>query len=174
MKSACIFAACALLAIACTTKTTTTTTPPDTSTEQKPTDPVADKGSSSKTDAGSTSTGGSSGSSGSSGDAPSAPECSDTTDQQSCVQCCADGHQKGAQVYMGALLKCLCEASACATECKTTICAASPKNPDSTCETCMNSKSQDCGSAIETACTASTECLDFNQCATDADCGTKK
>jgi hypothetical protein len=166
-----MFAAVSFLAIACTTTTTTTT--PDTTTENKPTDPQADAGKP-KTPAADAGASSSSSSGGDKDKTPDAPECSDTTTGQECIQCCAEAHTKGYQAYMGTLIKCLCEAAQCATECATTICGTTPKNPDAACNDCINSKAQSCEKPLETACTASQDCMDFTQCGAEASCNTKK
>lgn len=172
MKSACMFAALALFAFACTT-TTTTTTAPDPTAEQKPTDPgtSAETADPAKTaDAGSAS---SSGDGGNTAPTPGAPACSDTTDEQSCITCCAKEHPQGAQVYMGAVLECICEESTCATECASTLCAAKPVGADATCNDCFGKKSQSCGSAVLKACSASADCKAFSQCTEKADCSNR-
>ena len=163
MKVASIVTALALLAIACTTTTTTTSTPaPD----ANKADGGGDGKQAGKSDAGSdeeeeeeeeTPAGG----------------CADETGQQACLQCCASEHQEGAAVYMGAVQECICDEENCAEDCADTLCAAQPKNPDSACNTCFNSKQQACGDAVATACSANQDCVAFNNCAVESGCADK-
>lgn len=155
MKLASIITAFALFAIACTSTTTTTTPAP--ATEKSPTD-KADSGTPSQTDA---------------RDpdkkkdeetAEDPPTCADEATQQACGQCCAGEHQQGAGVYMQVLTQCVCEADNCATECEATLCAATPKEPDTTCVQCANEKQQNCGKALGQTCGADKDCMAFNQC----------
>lgn len=166
------------ISIACTTTTTTTTqpAPADTTAEKQPTDPAGGDDGKDDDKAANPPTSSSGGTSGgtSSGGTPAAGECGGSATQQACVQCCAQKYQSGAAVYMGALTECLCAADKCKTECGATVCAETQQNPDAACNTCINSKSQACASAVTTACGASPDCVKFNNCAGESKCETKK
>lgn len=153
MKSASIAAATfafTLLAVACTTTTTTT----------EPTTTEKDAGSTK--DAGSKDSGKTTGDD---DDDTTAKSCGDEADADACTDCCISENQAGAKVYIEALVACACKADVCATECESTYCAATPKNPDATCNACLDEKLQaSCEEELGTKCTASKDCMSFNSC----------
>lgn len=126
------------------------------------------KGTSTSSSSGSTSSSGSSGtstssSSGGGGDAT----CTAKADYDTCSGCCETNHSTGADTFYGALIDCLCGSSVCATQCATSLCAASPTNPPSgsACETCIQNKEQtSCQTPVSNACGADPDCVALDTC----------
>ncbi|MBX3208699.1 MAG: hypothetical protein KF764_26940 [Labilithrix sp.] len=159
MKSASIAIALALLAIACSSTTTTTTT-------GGPDGGASDAGASDAATSDPT-------------DKEKEEEeeeeegCGGEKTLPACAQCCATAHPEGAAVYNGALETCACKADNCQEECKDTLCASPPAQPDQACVTCANGLQSACGQDVTTACTASQDCMTFYQCITDSGCAGK-
>lgn len=101
------------------------------------------------------------------GDEVEQTTCADETTAASCGQCCQTEHEKGSTTYLTALLECACQADVCATACKTTYCAATPKNADAACEECIDGEAfgTACEAPIQTACEADADCVALIQCA---------
>jgi hypothetical protein len=93
---------------------------------------------------------------------------------QGCGSCCVQNHQAGYKVFQDSVLACVCKGTGadggvgpCATECAATICAATPKNPDAACNTCLQSSigaDGACTAKVSSDCQASTECLAEQKC----------
>ncbi len=167
MKTASItvaFVASTLLAIACTT--TTTTTSSSSSSGSSGTDGGKDAGKSS-----------SSSSSGSTDEEDSGTStggtCADESTLQACANCCASEYPKGAAAYQKAIFDCLCKPANCETECSATACAATPKDPDQACNTCLDTKQDSCQQEFSDSCSASSDCVDFAKCLQDNECAKK-
>ncbi|HVH47329.1 MAG TPA: hypothetical protein VM925_33570 [Labilithrix sp.] len=171
MKIASSVAVFAFFVIACTTTTTTTTSAPQdagttvtdgTEGEKTNTGTAATPGADAGKDAGKGKDSGS-----------DEPTCADTAKQLACGQCCAADHQEGAIVYQTAVSECMCDEANCATDCESTLCAAQPKNPDATCNTCFNAKQNACAQPVTDACSANADCVAFYQCLTSSGCANK-
>jgi len=119
--------------------------------------------------------GGSSGSSGSSGSTDPDAKCAQESSQQACGQCCIQNHPSGYQVFLSAVLACACGASgdagqgACATECASTACKATPSQPDTACNACLQGaigSGGACSGPVTSACSADADCMAEQQCLT--------
>lgn len=104
---------------------------------------------------------------------PKVSDCKKKALQGDCVSCCQEIEPDGAKVYSAELIKCICLEDNCKTDCKATLCAASPKNPDTACNSCAGTAQQTCGEPVLTACDADAKCKVFNACLNTATCGTK-
>jgi hypothetical protein len=134
---------------------------------------VNDSGAGNDAGTGTDSGGGGTDSGGGGNDGSTPVSCSPDAGAQACQTCCTTGYQEGAKTYQTAWLTCACgNTGGCDTACKTTACAKPPAQPapGSACGTCL----QDvqvvdagpgvCYSAIQTACTADTNCVSFYNC----------
>lgn len=101
--------------------------------------------------------------------------CAQEATLQACGQCCVTNHTAGYKVFQDALLDCACKGTGadggapCATECGATVCAATPKNPDQACNTCLQGsigQTGACNDAVATACTANADCVAQQKCVT--------
>ena len=99
--------------------------------------------------------------------------CGAETTLQACGTCCVTNHKTGYTVFQDSLLGCACKGTGsdggtpCATECATTICAASPKNPDATCNTCLQASigaGGACQEQVTTDCSGNPDCLAEQTC----------
>ena len=99
--------------------------------------------------------------------------CGAETTLQACGTCCITNHKSGYTVFQASLLACACMGTGadggapCATECGATICAATPKNPDATCSTCLQTSigaGGACQEQLTTDCTADKDCLAEQTC----------
>lgn len=104
---------------------------------------------------------------------PKPADCKKKTNQTECATCCAEISPKGYKAYQAEVTKCVCADDVCKPDCKTTLCATTPKNPDSTCQTCFQGAQQTCGEPVLTACQADADCTVFNDCLNTASCQTK-
>ncbi len=104
---------------------------------------------------------------------PQGDECVGTSDRTSCVSCCMSGHPSGASTYFAALIKCMCVADNCQTDCASTVCGPAPGLPDATCQACLTQKTSLCVPDIKAACSPDPECVAFSDCSTKADCLSK-
>lgn len=166
-------------AIACTTTTTEVAQPAA--------DGGKDGSSATKEGGASSSSGSTTSSSGSTGNPDD--ECATKTASE-CTDCCAGNHQAGAQTLTKAVIECGCEGKGataadggagdagaegpCATECATTLCAATPKQPDATCNTCIEKSIGQGGACAKYAsdtCLADDDCKAAQECL--AACPTK-
>lgn len=128
---------------------------------------------------GSASSSGSTSSSGGTSEAGSSCDSESTND--ACQTCCDSapptddtGTNEGYDVFIDALLTCACATNGpCASDatCGTTVCAATPQNPNTACTTCLNDAQVEadggagpCQSAIQTACNGSSDCMAFATC----------
>jgi hypothetical protein len=132
-----------------------------------------DAGASADETASSSSSSGGSSSSSSGSSSGGAGACGGEATYDACITCCEQAHPNGASTYIGSLVTCLCKPANCGTSCSTTLCAATPTNPDATCNTCANSKSANCGTDVQSACSADPDCVDFAQCLQTAACDQK-
>lgn len=92
-----------------------------------------------------------------------------------CSNCCATNHLTGYKVYEKSMLDCACKGTgasdskaACATECESTMCAATPANPDQACNDCLDKalgETGTCLGALQKDCTGSDECMALIGCA---------
>ncbi|MBS2014556.1 MAG: hypothetical protein JST00_16840 [Deltaproteobacteria bacterium] len=174
----------AIAAVACSSTQTTTTSgeptePADSGSTKQ--DPKGDSGASSSS---SGSSGSSSGSSGSSGTPSGDDACGKESTQQACGECCIKNHTKGYQTFVTALLACACGgpgggdagAGPCAAACKTTVCAATPSNPDAACNSCLQGTlgaSGACNQAVADACQPDADCVAQQSCVSK-NCQSKK
>ena len=76
--------------------------------------------------------------------------------------CCATISPKGYKAYQAAVIACVCQDDVCKTECKSTLCATTPKNPDQACGTCFQGAQQTCGEPVLTACQENADCTTYN------------
>ena len=100
--------------------------------------------------------------------------CAAETTKAACGQCCVTNHAAGAKVIQDSVLACACMGTgtdggtpACMTECASTICAATPMNPDATCNTCLQASIAQggaCQKAASDACTANADCVAEQKC----------
>jgi hypothetical protein len=158
-------------AIACTTTTTEVS------------DPATDggkEGSTTTKEAGTSSSSGTTSSSGSTGNPDD--ECA-TKSADECIDCCGGNHKAGAQTLTKAVIACGCSGTGaeagdggagdagaegpCATECETTLCASTPKQPDATCNTCLKKAIGQGGACAKYA---SDECLADDDCKAAQEC----
>lgn len=97
--------------------------------------------------------------------------CAGEASKQSCSQCCATKHEDGAATYIGAVMVCMCQGSTCEKACEKTLCDPNtPRDPDATCQACINNKSGACASDIQTACSGDADCMAFDACIADSGC----
>lgn len=95
----------------------------------------------------------------------SADKCAASPAMQSCQQCCAESEQTAYAAFQTALLKCGCQDTVCKTQCATTICAATPAQPNAECQTCLGqSQSGACKTDIEKVCSGTGTCAPFAEC----------
>jgi hypothetical protein len=93
--------------------------------------------------------------------------CGKETTLQACGTCCIANHKSGYTIFQNSLLACACKGTGadggapCSTDCAATICAATPKNADTTCNTCLQTSIGNGGACQEQLTT---------DCAPDADC----
>jgi hypothetical protein len=99
--------------------------------------------------------------------------CATETTLQACGTCCIGNHKSGYTIFQNSLLACACKGTGadggapCATECASTICAATPKNADATCTTCLQASIGSGGACLDqlTAdCTADADCVAEQTC----------
>lgn len=91
-----------------------------------------------------------------------------------CGQCCATNHAAGYKVFQDSLIGCTCKGTGadggvgpCATQCATTICAATPASPDATCNMCLQTavgSGGSCNMQVGSDCTAAPDCLAQQKC----------
>ncbi len=106
--------------------------------------------------------------------------CAAATSQADCQKCCRTNHDAAYTAFADTLVKCACDAATAGTcggtsgACAATVCAATPKSPDTACNTCLGDiQSAGCKTALTTACTGSGPCAPFEGCIT-AQCAGKK
>lgn len=99
--------------------------------------------------------------------------CGAESTLQACGTCCITNHKSGYDIFQASLLACACKGTGadggtpCATECGTTICAATPKNPDAACNTCLQASigaGGACQEQLTADCTADKDCLAEQTC----------
>lgn len=92
---------------------------------------------------------------------------------QACGSCCITNHKTGYAVFQKSLLDCTCKGTGadggapCATECAATACATTPKQPDGTCNTCLQASigtGGGCQDQVVADCSADTDCLAQQKC----------
>lgn len=103
--------------------------------------------------------------------APAPKTCSIDEGADACFACCEENHPGGAPVYDHALRTCLCAATACATECAASLCAATPTEPTEgdDCSTCIDD-AVECEAQAEAACAASAACSALVDCIEESGC----
>ena len=101
--------------------------------------------------------------------------CGKETTLQACGTCCVANHKSGYTTFQSSLFACACKGTGadggapCATDCASTICAATPKNADATCNTCLQasiSTGGACQEQLTTDCTADADCVAEQSCVT--------
>ena len=107
--------------------------------------------------------------------------CAAEATKSACGSCCVTNHAAGAKVIQDSVLACACDGTgtdagtaACKTECAATVCAATPMNPDATCNTCLQASIAQggaCQKAASDAGTANADCVAEQKCV--APCTTK-
>jgi hypothetical protein len=99
--------------------------------------------------------------------------CAAETTLQACGTCCATNHKTGYTTFITAVVACACSGTGadggapCATECGATLCAATPKNPDAACNTCLQASigtGGACQEKLTTDCSADTDCVAQQKC----------
>lgn len=160
-----VLGAIALVA-ACTTTTTTVVDGSDAST-----------GDAGKRDGATTSSSSSGGDD--AGEEPAGDDkCGAEADFDGCATCCAQNYQKGTSVLLQAAIACGCTGTGsktdagqgsgpCSADCAATICAATPKNPDAKCNTCLNSildQGGACYDSVAEICTKNADCAAQQGC----------
>ncbi|OJY15725.1 MAG: hypothetical protein BGO98_23940 [Myxococcales bacterium 68-20] len=96
--------------------------------------------------------------------------CAAKASASACAICCQTNHQQGARTFTAAVIDCACGtggAGPCATECKTTLCAAQPSNPDQACSTCLDAVAKEgaaCFDSITSACESDDDCMASQAC----------
>ena len=99
--------------------------------------------------------------------------CGKEATLQECGTCCITNHKSGYTVFQNSLLGCACKGTGadagapCATDCASTICAATPKQPDATCNTCLQGSvamGGACQQQVSDDCTADTDCVAQQKC----------
>jgi hypothetical protein len=110
-----------------------------------------------------------------------ANECTGVNDPATCSNCCADAHATGVEDLNVAYVACACSGAGtpdgeppCAKACGSTVCAATPTNPDDTCAACLEEVVADqsgaCYNAVVEACNGSPECVAWQNCLSES-CG---
>jgi len=95
-----------------------------------------------------------------------AEKCAAETTQTSCQQCCATAEQPAYLAFQNALVKCGCQDTVCKTQCAASLCATTPAQPTTECQTCLGqAQSGACKTDIEKVCTGSGACAPFAECA---------
>lgn len=151
------------LVVACSSTTTVTSTDPGTDASTKETGTTGTPKDSGITtapdDAGTT------------GDPDTA--CGAEATLQACGTCCVTAHKAGYTVFQDSILACACKGTGadggapCATECAATICAATPANPDTACNTCLQGSigmGGGCQQQVSTDCTGNADCVAEQKC----------
>jgi hypothetical protein len=105
---------------------------------------------------------------------------STTTTSGSCIHCCADHHEGGAEVFAAAVHACECgDGGACAPECGTQWCANPNEAPDAngSCDQCLTNTLDDqaaeagaCVVPVTKTCNRVLDCALYVNCATQAGC----
>jgi hypothetical protein len=91
--------------------------------------------------------------------------CGQMSTSDDCITCCQGNHQQGSATFVAAVRNCACGPTVCQTECSATYCASQPKNPDTACNNCLNSKLQtSCQGPVSQACSPQPDCVAFNSC----------
>ncbi len=108
--------------------------------------------------------------------------CTAMATAKACQTCCAGNHTTGAATLTKTVIACACNgvgetgdagASAdggsgpCAADCAATLCAATPQQPDVTCQKCSQesvSAGGACASYLSTQCTADPDCVAEQTC----------
>lgn len=100
-------------------------------------------------------------------------QCKTKADAQTCGDCCATNHTKGADTFDQGYGDCFCAQTRCATACAQSACStdqnAPPPQQGDACDTCLQKYSNqqgtgECDTAAETACKADTDCTAFVSC----------
>lgn len=94
-----------------------------------------------------------------------------STTQTECLQCCGEVEPSGFKTYNAGVSSCLCAEGVCKDQCKTTLCASTPKNPTQDCADCANAA--DIQQCLTDACSPDAKCVAYSQCLQDASCQTK-
>jgi hypothetical protein len=83
-----------------------------------------------------------------------------------CRACCVAEHPDGAAVLVGTEIACACTTPGlCKNQCKSTVCAATPKQANLTCSTCIADKDAgDCRTVALTACAQNADCTALAAC----------
>ena len=101
--------------------------------------------------------------------------CGKETTLQACGTCCIGNHKSGYTIFQSSLIACACKGTGadggapCSTDCASTICAATPKSADATCNTCLQgsiSTGGACQAQLTTDCTADADCVAEQSCVT--------
>jgi hypothetical protein len=102
--------------------------------------------------------------------------CDMMTDAGACYGCCANNHTSGANTWNTAFFGCICAApngtqGLCQTQCANTDCSSSQDagypeagDPCDLCETNATAPDGGCAPSINSACSASPDCVAFNNC----------
>jgi hypothetical protein len=99
--------------------------------------------------------------------------CAAMATKNDCGMCCIAAHKAGYDVFQKTLLDCTCKGTGadggapCATDCATTICAATPKNADATCNACLQASINSggaCQGSVAATCQADPGCLAEQKC----------
>ena len=103
--------------------------------------------------------------------APPSTTCSKDQGADACFECCEAKNPNGAPAYDQAMRTCLCAASACATQCAESVCAATPTEPTDgdDCSTCIDDEVE-CEAQAEAACAANAACSALAACIEESDC----
>jgi hypothetical protein len=115
---------------------------------------------------------------GSGGDTgPTDPTCAAAATNADCQKCCRDAHTDGYTAFADALVTCACKSGNCDTACGATVCAATPKNPDDTCNACLANVQKTGGACVDdikAVCDdPSKPCYAFEQCIATSACNSK-
>lgn len=102
--------------------------------------------------------------------------CKAESTLQACATCCAKNHQTGYQTILTTTIACACKGEGadagtgpCATDCKDTLCAATPAQPTAACNTCIQNaigQGGACQNAVATKCQADPDCVKEQSCVT--------
>jgi hypothetical protein len=109
--------------------------------------------------------------------------CAAMATAKACEQCCAGNHTTGATTLTKTVIACSCNgvgetgdagadggdggSGPCASACAATLCATTPQQPDTACQTCSQasvSAGGACANYLSTQCQADTDCVAEQTC----------
>lgn len=106
--------------------------------------------------------------------APTAGACAGEASFDACVTCCSNAHPDGSDTFYGTYVMCLCETANCGLECGTTLCdPVAPTQADAACSACIQAQGNNCQADVSAACSADPDCIAFDTCVGDSQCGAK-